>query len=182
MDGEHVVCAGRRCAWDSHLLDDQEELPVADAGTDAQGDDGHAAGIGVTEQLPGEPSGRTFVARGLEAVGLTLGSALVVALVWQWLDVYLTFFGVLPEPTPSDGVRYVVTATAAVTLIVVGFLAGLAAGHQRVAGLGAVLLVIALAAAFLLAVPADRWARQPADGPAPGYEPCFSGSGDCVGG
>lgn len=107
---------------------------------------------------------------------------LVVALVWQWLDVHLTFFGTLPEPTPGDGVRYVVTASACVVLATAGLLAALAAGHPRVAALGVVVLVVALVAASLLAVPSDRWAREPVDRPAPAYEPCFSGSGDCVGG
>ncbi len=128
------------------------------------------------------PSGRVRVARALETVGLGFGSVLVVALVWQWLDVYLTFFGELPDPGPGDGTRSVVTATASVTLVATGFLAAVGAGHHRIAVLGVVLLGVALAAASLLAVPSDRWDREPVERSVPAHEPCVSGSGDCVGG
>ena len=121
-------------------------------------------------------------ARRVEAVGLVLGGVLVLALVWQYVDVHLTFFGEVPEPTPADGLRYVVTATACLVSVAVALGAAVLAGHVRVAVLGVVLLVVAVGAAVALAVPSDRYARPSVPDPGPAYEPCYSGSGDCVGG
>lgn len=125
-----------------------------------------------------------FVARVVEVLGPGLGLLLVVALFWQYLEVYLTFFGEVPDPTAADGARYVVTAGTCLGLVLAGLVAAALARHRGVLSLAVVALVVSVVAAAVLAVPAGRWtdAVRTPEPPRPAFEPCYSGSGECEGG
>lgn len=126
---------------------------------------------------------RSDRARVVEVVALLGGAALIPVLFWQHLDVYLAFFGEQNTASPEDGTRYVVTATACVVLLLVGTAAAIVGEHTKAVVAGTALLVVGLVAAFLFAVPSDRFAADPPDNrPGPDYVPCYSGSGDCPGG
>ncbi|HYQ75786.1 DUF6234 family protein [Cellulomonas sp.] len=126
---------------------------------------------------------RSDRARVVEVVALLGGAALVPVLFWQYLDVYLAFFGEQAVASAEDGTRYVVTATACVVLLLVGTGAAIVGEHTGAVVAGTVLLVVGLVAAVLFAVPSDRFAVDPPDNrPGPDYVPCYSGSGDCLGG
>lgn len=119
----------------------------------------------------------------VEVVALLGGAVLVLVLFWQYLDVYLAFFGEQNVADPEDGTRYVVTASACVALLLAGTVAAVVGRHAGAAVLGTGLLVVGLVAALLFAVPSDRFAVDPPDHRAgPDYVPCYSGSGDCLGG
>ncbi|AEE45561.1 DUF6234 family protein [Cellulomonas fimi] len=130
----------------------------------------------------GVPWRGTAVVRGVEVAGLGLGVLLVVALFFQFLDVNLSLYGDQPPPTAADGSRYVVTAVACLSLVLAGTVAAGVGRHIGVLGLGIVLLLVAAVAAVVLAVPGDRFEYEPPRQERPAYEPCYSGSGDCVGG
>lgn len=132
----------------------------------------------------GEPRDRSYVARVVEVLGLGLGVVLVGALFLQYLYVYLTFFGEVPEPTAADGVRYLVTAGTCLALVLAGLVAAAVAHHRGVLNLAIVALVVAVVAAAVFAVPEGRWTDPgpPAERPRPAFEPCYSGSGECEGG
>ncbi|MBW0253124.1 DUF6234 family protein [Cellulomonas sp. PS-H5] len=126
---------------------------------------------------------RSDRARVVEVVALLGGAALIPVLFWQYLDVYLAFFGEQNVASPADGTRYVVTATACVALLLVGTGAAIIGEHTRAVVAGTALLAVGLVAAVLFAVPSDRFAVDPPDNrPGPDYVPCYSGSGDCPGG
>ncbi len=158
---------------------------MTDARRDQVGDRFDTAGPAVADAWrPTEAPRRSgAVARGLEVGCLGLGVVLIVALFFQYLDIYFMMFDTKPVVTPYDEHRYLVTVTACVALLVIGAVAALVGGHPRVFVLGLVLLVVGLLAAALFAVPTGRWSPEPADvGPGPDYHPCYSGSNDCVGG
>lgn len=126
---------------------------------------------------------RSERARVVEVVALLGGAALIPVLFWQYVDVYLAFFGEQNVASPADGTRYVVTASSCLALLLVGTAAAIIGEHTRAVVAGTALLVVGLVAAFLLAVPSDRFAADPPDNrPGPDYVPCYSGSGDCPGG
>lgn len=126
---------------------------------------------------------RETVTRTVEVLGLGLGVVLVVVLVFQYLDVYFVLFGEQPDVTPEAERRYLVTAAACLVLLAAGSVAALVGRHPAAVTLGVVLLVVGFVAAVLFAVPVGRWTPEPVDtGPGPDYHPCYSGSGDCLGG
>lgn len=128
---------------------------------------------------------RSERARVVELVGLVLGALLIGALFFQYLDVYLTFSGEPVTATRGEGTRYLVTAIACVALLLAGTAAAVVGEHAGVTALGCLLLAVGLAAAFVLAVPQDRWSLEEApQAPGPEYHPCYSGgdSDECLGG
>lgn len=137
---------------------------------------------GAERWRAGVPWRGTAVVRGVEVAGLGLGVLLVVALFFQFLDVNLSLYGDQPPPTAAQETRYVVTAVACLALVLAGTVAAGVARHIGVLGLGIVLLFVAAVAAVVLAVPGDRFEYEPPRQERPAYEPCYSGSGDCVGG
>lgn len=160
---------------------------MADARLD---DDGAPGRFGPASPPADDPGARAARARRrsenarvVEVVALLGGTALIATLFWQYLDVYLAFFGEQNVATPQDGTRYVLTATACVALLLVGVVAAAVGQHTGAGVLGIALLAVGLVAAVLFAVPSDRFAADPPDNrPGPGYVPCYSGSGDCPGG
>lgn len=157
---------------------------------EARLDDGREGAHPATE--PDDPGARAAHdrrrsdhARVVEVVGLLGGTVLVVVLFWQYLGVYLTFYGDPVTVTPADGTRYLVTAIACVTLLLAGTGAAVVGEHRWVTALGFAILTVGLASAFVLAVPQDRWAvDQVPQAPGPEYHPCRSGgdSDECLGG
>lgn len=126
---------------------------------------------------------RAAVLAGLEAVGLGLGAVLVVVLAGQWFGIYFLLMGEQPDVSAAEETRFVVTATACFALVALGLGAALVAGHRWITALGVAVLVAALAVVIVLPVPSDRWeVVEQVEGPGPDYRPCYSGSGDCVGG
>lgn len=126
---------------------------------------------------------RAAVLRGLEAVGLGVGAVLVVVLAGQWFGIYFLLMGEQPDVSAAEETRFVVTATACFALVALGLGAALVAGHRWITALGVAVLVAALAVVVVLPVPTDRWqVVEQVEGPGPDYRPCYSGSGDCVGG
>src|SRR5688500_10347582 len=115
---------------------------------------------------------------GWTATSLTF--VLVLALMWQALDVYLVFDGSSVVPTDGQATRYVWTASACVIFAVVAVIAA-TRGGSRAAGVTATIgIVVALAAALILSVPQDRFRPEAERQPLPAdYEPCYSGSNEC---
>ena len=155
---------------------------MADPGSDAGG--GPVAIAGGPPSRSDARRRRAHVARAVEVIGLTAGTVLVLGLLWQWLDVYLTFSAEPAEALPGHGERYVATVTACLTSLAVASLAAVLARHRRVVALGVVLLLVAVSAASVFVVPRDRWARESVVDTGPRVPPCLSGgdSDECVGG
>jgi hypothetical protein len=123
------------------------------------------------------------LARGTGIGLLMLEPLVVLALLWEYLDVYLTFGGDPVEASSADGHRYVVTVIVCLTCPVVALVAATLCRSRRLLWWAAAGLVVALAAGFLFAVPNDRFERDdPALPLPPDYTPCYSGSNDCPGG
>ena len=111
---------------------------------------------------------------------IALTFCLVVALLWQALDVYLVFDGSSITPSAAQGTRYVWTASLCVASAVAAVCVSMWVGNRAAVVTGLIGLVLALAAAALFAVPQDRWHGDPAPQPLPSdYEPCYSGSNEC---
>jgi peptidoglycan/LPS O-acetylase OafA/YrhL len=100
------------------------------------------------------------ITRIVEVVGLVVGGALVIALIQQYLDVYLTFFGQPPTATQADGDRYVGTAVTCLALVTLALVAALVGRHRRVARSAVALLVVAVLVAAICTVPKDRWGSR----------------------
>jgi hypothetical protein len=123
------------------------------------------------------------LARGT-GVGLLVLEPLVILLLWwQFLDVYLSFFGDTREAGPGDGRRYVVTASICLACPLVAGAAAVLVRSRRLLWWSVAGLVLAVMAGVLFAVPDDRFARDEPTYPInPEYTPCYSGSNDCPGG
>ena len=111
------------------------------------------------------------------------GVLLIGLLFFQFVDVYFTIWtpAVVGE---GDIRRYDVTAAICVIALGAALVAALVARRWELAWVAGVLLVIGIVAALLFAVPQGRWMSVEND-PAPlpsNYQPCYSGSNDCVGG
>jgi hypothetical protein len=124
------------------------------------------------------------VARWIETVGLVAGVVLIVRLFFVWLDVYFVLFGEQPDPTPADERRHVVTVAWCLGVLTVATAVAFVAGHVRVAATGIALVGVALVATLVFSVPTGRWTPEaPAvEQPDADYHPCYTGSGDCLGG
>jgi hypothetical protein len=113
---------------------------------------------------------------------LTAWSALVSFLVTVNL-VFQRLQSTAAEPSAGSAAGYWVAAGLLIALQV-GLLArAVRRGRGGLVLVSIVALVCAVGAAVVLSVPAVDWRPEP---PAhtldPNYRPCFSGSGDCVGG
>ncbi len=125
------------------------------------------------------------VVTGAGVAALVIGGTLIVALFWQYIDIYFALFGTEVTVTDADGTRYLVTAALAITLLIVAAIIGGIRRVRSLLGWGIALAILALLAAFVLQVPAGRFWVDPGGGPPidDDYVPCF-GEGDpnCVGG
>lgn len=124
-----------------------------------------------------------MLARGA-GIGLLVLEPLVILLLWwQFLDVYLSFFGDTREAEPGDGRRYLVTASICLACPLVAGAAAVLVRSRRLFWWSVAGLVLAVVAGVLFAVPDDRFTRDEPTYPIdPGYTPCYSGSNDCPGG
>ena len=109
---------------------------------------------------------------------MTIG--LVLALFWQFLDVYFTLGPDPPTPTASDGTRWAWTASACVTAGVIAALVAIGSRSTGMRWTSAITLVIAVVASVVFIVPQNRWHHAPRPNELPtGYTPCHSGSNTC---
>lgn len=120
----------------------------------------------------------------LATVGaLVAGSALGLALLLQWFEVYFFIWDPPPPPSPAEGVRYLWTAGLALTLLLAAVILANARGRGGLIVLATVALVCAIIGAFVFQVPKDRFSPQPADFDDGGPHPvCYGTTGDCPGG
>jgi len=117
-------------------------------------------------------------------VVLGIGSLVLAAgLFFQFLDVYLAFFGETASATDADGTRYLWTAAFAIAAPVVGFVLA-AIGKRRGAAIAFVAVgLLCVLSAAVFAVPQGRFTPAPVEHNLPSnYVPCYSGSNDCPGG
>jgi hypothetical protein len=122
-------------------------------------------------------SGKLFLAVWC-LVLLTLG--LVFTLFAQLVNVYFTLDVDPLEATASDGVRWVWTASACVTVAVSAVALAIASGSTGMRWMTAITLVIAVVASAAFVVPRDRFTPPPKPNVLPsGYTPCYSGSNTC---
>ncbi|MEO5534764.1 MAG: hypothetical protein ABIR17_06480 [Pseudolysinimonas sp.] len=106
---------------------------------------------------------------------LVIGGALVVAVFGQWVQTSFTLFGSPPAPTDADGVRYLVTAGAALTFTLAATGIGFARRSLALGGWGVAFVAVALLTALTFSVPTGRWFDQDLTPPtAPG-----GGGTDC---
>ncbi|ADG73368.1 hypothetical protein Cfla_0453 [Cellulomonas flavigena DSM 20109] len=121
---------------------------------------------------------RGRVPRLVAGLCLTVGSLLAVLLFFQYLATYFVFFGDVEVATPDQATRYVVTATACLTLLLAGTAAAIARGRLGLSVLALVLTLAGVVVVALFPVPNDRWEREPEPRPANLGPVCYSGS-DC---
>lgn len=113
-------------------------------------------------------------------VALAAGAALALALVYQQIDVYFTIGGDSVVPTHAEKARYVWTATAGLSAVVLSLVLALIVPSGRRAWWSAAGIVVMVIVAGVFAVPHDRWSREaPTYEPPTNYTPCYSGSEDC---
>lgn len=118
--------------------------------------------------------------RPLAAALLTLGVVLMIALFWQFTEVYFLLGGDSVEPTDGQKSRYLWTASACVAAMFGGAAAGTLASSKVLGPMGGMGLLLAVIVALVFAVPQDRWVPdQPVRQLPDNYEPCYSGSNDC---
>jgi len=127
--------------------------------------------------------------RPLPAIVEVLASALALgaigALFFNWLDVYLVFFGETPVVTPEHVHTYHVALLALAVGIVLAFVAAGLRRHAPTRSMwwhGLVLVVGLVAAALFhvaLDAPADERTPSP---PVESHPVCFGTSGHCPGG
>ena len=111
------------------------------------------------------------------------GTILIGVLFFQFVDVYFTIW----TPAVVDGGdvhRYELTAAICVIALGASVLSAVISRRWELAWVAGILVVIGLVAALLFAVPQGRWMRaDEAPEPLPtNYQPCYSGSNNCVGG
>lgn len=124
-----------------------------------------------------------LLARGTGIGLLVLEPFVILLLWWQFLDVYLSFFGDVRDADAGDGRRYLVTASISLACPLVAAAAAVLVRSRRLFWCAAAGLVVAVVAGVLFAVPEDRFERDDPTYPiSPDYTPCYSGSDDCPGG
>ena len=120
----------------------------------------------------------------ISGVLLALGGLLTLVLAWQAFETYFTLFGSVPEVTPADEDRYLVTA--ALTLVALVGAVVFAALSRRPGLIIASCIVgcLGLVVAFAVPVPADRFIPEPPPAPDGGGGSSCYGPGDpnCIGG
>jgi len=107
---------------------------------------------------------------------------IVGALLWQYLDVYFTFSAVPDEVTARDRARYTVTAGIGVAVAISAVVLALVRRRVLAFVVAVVLATVMIGVAAVFAVPRPDWDPAPIDNGPSNYEPCYSGSNDCVGG
>lgn len=114
---------------------------------------------------------------------LVIGLVLTFLLVWQFTDVYFVLDGQSDTPTDAQARRYVWTAALGLVSMASALLLATCASARGAIVASSIGLVLALIVAAVFAVPQDRWKPQPPVNELPDdYQPCYSGSNDCVGG
>lgn len=118
--------------------------------------------------------------RTLSTALLSLGVLLLIALFWQFLDVYFVLDGREVDPSPAQERRYVWTASACVAVMFAGAAMATLASRKVLGPLGGIGVLLAIIAAVVFSVPTGRWIPDPAvQQPPDNYQPCYSGSNDC---
>ncbi|WP_408896321.1 DUF6234 family protein [Nocardioides sp. R1-1] len=121
----------------------------------------------------------------LEVAASTCAVLLTLATAWHGFGVYFCLGGLCPGPTGGEVLAYRLLVSA-LGLAVVASLALAVRRRARSALLWHGLVALsAVATALVFAVPSIdlRELREPAPSPPDrGYVPCYSGSGDCLGG
>lgn len=112
--------------------------------------------------------------------GICLSAVLMIALFWQFTDVYFVLDGGTVHPTPAQEARYLWTASCCLAVAVASAVFAFRAEGWRLQLVACIGVVLTLVGSAVLAIPHDRWVPDapthelPAD-----YEPCYSGSNDC---
>lgn len=114
---------------------------------------------------------------------LTLGSAFVTFVLTVELVRRAFSASLSPQPPTSDIVGYWVTAGIMLALQVGLLVRAIVRRRVGLVFIASVALIMALGVALLMSVPRIDWrAEPPASTINPNYRPCYSGSGDCIGG
>ena len=114
---------------------------------------------------------------------LTLGCALLTFVLTFMLIGQAFSASISPQPPASEIAGYWVTAGAMITIQVGLILRAIVRRRGGLLLIASVALFLTLGVALLFSVPKIDWRPDPPVSTVnPNYRPCYSGSGDCVGG
>ena len=120
----------------------------------------------------------------ISGVLLALGGLLTLVLAWQAFETYFTLFGSVPEVTPADEDRYLVTAALALVALVGAVVFAALSRRPGLIITSCIVGCLGLVVAFAVPVPADRFIPEPPPAPDGGGGSSCYGPGDpnCIGG
>lgn len=116
------------------------------------------------------------------AISVALGIIAVPSIAFLGIISSLSLDGTRHPPTDGEVVQFWVVVGVAVVVQLAALVRAIVRRRAWLMVVHSALTVLVAAAAVLFAVPPVEWPVAPASDSSPAYVPCFSGSGDCVGG